>query len=41
MPVPKGFPPRDSIKLMKFDAAKALADADKNKQQFSDLFGNR
>jgi len=41
MPVPKGFPPRDSIKLMKFDAAKALTDADKNKQQFSDLFGNR
>lgn len=41
LPVPAGFPPRDSIKLMPFDAAKALADTDANKKRFADLFGNR
>lgn len=41
LPVPKGFPPRDSIKLMPFDAAKALADTEANKKRFADLFGNR
>lgn len=41
LPVPAGFPPRDSIKLMPFDAAKALADTEANKKRFADLFGNR
>jgi len=41
LPVPEGFPPRDSIKLMPFDAAKALTDAKPNKKRFSDLFGNK
>lgn len=41
LPVPQGFPPRDSIKLMPFDAAKALADTEVNKKRFADLFGNR
>ncbi|MGG7449013.1 ABC transporter substrate-binding protein [Kosakonia oryzendophytica] len=41
LPVPTGFPPRDSIKLMPFDAAKALADTEANKKRFADLFGNR
>lgn len=41
LPVPKGFPPRDSIKLLPFDAAKALAETEANKKRFADLFGNR
>lgn len=41
LPVPEGFPPRDSIKLMAFDAGKALTDAEQNKQRFSELFGTR
>lgn len=41
LPVPKGFPPRDSIKLMPFDAAKALAETEANKKRFADLFGSR
>lgn len=41
LPVPKGFPPRDSIKLMPFDAAKALTETEANKKRFADLFGNR
>ncbi|WP_039055035.1 ABC transporter substrate-binding protein [Enterobacter sp. Bisph1] len=41
LPVPAGFPPRDSIKLMPFDAAQALADTESNKKRFADLFGNR
>lgn len=41
LPVPAGFPPRDSIKLMSFDAAKALTDAEPNKKRFSDLFGSK
>lgn len=41
LPAPQGFPARDSIKLMSFDPAKALADTDANKKRFADLFGNR
>nr|WP_318384887.1 ABC transporter substrate-binding protein [uncultured Enterobacter sp.] len=41
LPVPAGFPPRESIRLMPFDAAKALADTDANKTRFSDLFGRQ
>ncbi|MEE3662227.1 ABC transporter substrate-binding protein [Brenneria sp. g21c3] len=41
LPVPEGFPPRDQIKLMAFDAGKALAGAEQNKQRFSQLFGSR
>jgi iron(III) transport system substrate-binding protein len=37
--LPAGFPPRDTIKLMPFDAAKALADEDTNKKTFADIFG--
>ncbi|MFE8153289.1 ABC transporter substrate-binding protein [Brenneria goodwinii] len=40
LPVPEGFPPRDQIKLMAFDAGKALAEAEQNKQRFSQLFGS-
>ncbi len=40
LPVPKGFPPRDSIKLMPMDPAKALAETEANKKRFADLFGN-
>jgi iron(III) transport system substrate-binding protein len=41
LPVPKGFPPRDSIKLMPMDSAKALAETEANKKRFADLFGSR
>lgn len=41
LPVPQGFPARDSIRLMPFDAQKALADAEANKKRFADLFGSR
>ena len=41
LPVPQGFPPRETIKLMPLDAAKALADTEANKKRFADLFGNR
>lgn len=41
LPVPKGFPQRDSIKLMPMDSAKALAETEANKKRFADLFGNR
>lgn len=41
LPVPKGFPPRSSIKLLPFDAAQALADNEVNKQRFADLFGKK
>lgn len=37
--MPAGFPPRDSIKLMPFDAARALVDEDANKKRFTDIFG--
>lgn len=36
--VPAGFPARSEMKLMKFDAAKALADTDANKKTFADIF---
>lgn len=36
---PEGFPARDSLKLMEFDAAKALADTEANKARFSEVFG--
>lgn len=36
---PEGFPARDSLKLMEFDAAKALADTAANKEKFSKTFG--
>ncbi|PWC12007.1 Fe(3+) ABC transporter substrate-binding protein [Brenneria roseae subsp. americana] len=39
LPVPEGFPPRDQIKLMAFDASKALAEAEQNKTRFGQLFG--
>ncbi|HBC83268.1 MAG TPA: Fe(3+) ABC transporter substrate-binding protein [Escherichia sp.] len=41
LPAPEGFPARESIKLMPYDPAKALADTDVNKKRFADLFGNR
>ena len=41
LPAPEGFPARDSIKLMPYDPAQALADTDANKKRFADLFGNR
>lgn len=41
LPAPEGFPARESIKLMPYDLAKALADTDANKKRFADLFGNR
>lgn len=36
---PEGFPARDSLKLMPFDAAKALADTEANKARFAEIFG--
>ena len=38
MPVPEGFPAREDIKLMTFDAAKTLENNEANKQRFSDIF---
>ncbi|WP_230530760.1 ABC transporter substrate-binding protein [Microvirga roseola] len=37
--IPAGYPSRDQIKIMSFDAAKALADETKNKATFADIFG--
>jgi iron(III) transport system substrate-binding protein len=37
--LPAGYPSRDAIKVMPFDAAKALADETKNKTTFADIFG--
>lgn len=37
--LPAGYPQRDQIKVMSFDAAKALADETKNKATFADIFG--
>ncbi|MDF3350404.1 ABC transporter substrate-binding protein [Sulfitobacter sp. KE34] len=39
MGVPEGFPAREDIKLMAFDPAEALANADTNKAKFAELFG--
>ncbi|MGI9336660.1 MAG: ABC transporter substrate-binding protein [Gammaproteobacteria bacterium] len=36
---PDGFPPRDQINLMPFDAVKALANAEQNKARFVEVFG--
>ncbi|MCB1742977.1 MAG: ABC transporter substrate-binding protein [Gammaproteobacteria bacterium] len=36
---PAGFPARDKIKLMPFDAAKALSNADADRKRFVELFG--
>ncbi len=36
---PQGFPAADTIKLMPFDAADALAHEEENKLKFSELFG--
>ncbi|MGO3740775.1 ABC transporter substrate-binding protein [Kerstersia sp.] len=41
VPVPEGFPARSEIKLLPFDAAQALRDADSNKQRFGELFGTK
>jgi iron(III) transport system substrate-binding protein len=37
--LPAGYPPREQIKVMGFDAARALADETKNKAAFADIFG--
>lgn len=37
--LPAGYPSRDAIKVMPFDAAQALADETKNKAAFADIFG--
>nr|WP_246215993.1 ABC transporter substrate-binding protein [Microvirga makkahensis] len=39
VPLPAGYPPREQIKVMGFDAAKALADETANKATFADIFG--
>lgn len=39
MGVPAGFPARDEIKLMAFDPAAALANAEANKTRFAEVFG--
>ncbi|MFC0217957.1 ABC transporter substrate-binding protein [Pseudochelatococcus lubricantis] len=36
---PEGFPDRSKIKVLSFDAAKALEDEAKNKKAFADIFG--
>ena len=40
MGVPAGFPARDEIKLMAFDPAQALKDAEANKEKFAAVFGS-
>nr|WP_321463889.1 ABC transporter substrate-binding protein [uncultured Cohaesibacter sp.] len=37
--VPEGFPERSKIKLMSFDPASALANAEENKSRFAEMFG--
>lgn len=37
--VPAGFPDRSTIKVMPFDAAKALAEAEANTARFAEIFG--
>lgn len=39
MGVPAGFPARENIKLMAFDPAVALKNAEANKAKFADIFG--
>lgn len=36
---PPGFPARGQIKLMSFDAQKALQDSEQNKKKFAEIFG--
>ncbi|GAL28218.1 ABC transporter substrate binding protein [Vibrio variabilis] len=36
--MPEGFPSRDEIVLMSFDAAKALENTDINKKKFAQIF---
>jgi iron(III) transport system substrate-binding protein len=38
VPLPAGYPDRAAIKVMPFDAAKALAEETKNKKAFEDIF---
>jgi len=40
IPLPAGFPARDTIKLMSFDARKTLAAEAETRKRFSDIFGN-
>ena len=37
--LPAGYPPRSAIKVMPFDANRALADETRNKKTFADIFG--
>jgi iron(III) transport system substrate-binding protein len=37
--LPPGYPARDAIKLLPFDAARALAEEDANRQRFQAIFG--
>lgn len=37
--LPKGYPERSAIRIMAFDAAKALAETEANKKTFADIFG--
>ena len=37
--LPAGFPDKSTIKIMPFDAAKALADSTANTKRFADIFG--
>ena len=37
--LPAGYPPRDQIKVLPFDAMKALSQENKNKLTFADIFG--
>lgn len=37
--LPKGFPPRDRIKLLDFDPAKALAGEARDKKKYEEIFG--
>ncbi|MCO5730232.1 ABC transporter substrate-binding protein [Rhizobium sp. SSA_523] len=41
MPVPEGFPGRQSIKLMPFSAAEALKNSEQDLKTFSDIFGGK
>lgn len=38
--LPAGYPPRSEIKIMSFDASKALAEENRNKKRFEDIFSN-
>ena len=37
--LPAGYPAREQIRVMGFDAAKALSDETRNKAAFADIFG--